>query len=76
MSKPYIGQIVTCVIVAGKSNGHTQQPAIVTNVWSDSCVNIKVIPDCGDLFDATSVRYAPEGPEPNSKLGHDCWPAS
>lgn len=41
-------------------------PAIVTRVWGSSCVNVKVIPDCGELFNAVSVGVGYGDPD----LGH------
>ena len=50
------------IVVFGKrsSNGAEEHPAIVTRVWGDGetpTVNIKVIPDCGEPFDATSIQH-------------------
>ena len=56
-----IGTVV--VFLAGEDhvhNGTREHPAIVTRVWGDKpprCVNLKVFPDCGEPFDATSVRH-------------------
>lgn len=53
------GDIITVKNVV--SNGHDEQPAVVTNVWGESdvtgeaVVNAKVLPDCGEPRDATSV---------------------
>lgn len=35
-------------------NGHREHPALVTQVWSESCLNLKVLFDCGPMLDATS----------------------
>lgn len=39
-----------------ESNGHFDQPAIVTKMWGDGIVNVKVFPDTGNnVYDACSV---------------------
>lgn len=62
-----IGQSV--VIRGVPSNGHDEQPGIITMAWdhakaagtepgcgSVQVCNIKVFPDCGAPFDATSIK--------------------
>ena len=36
-------------------NGTKDHPAFVTRVWSQECLNLKIIPDCGPVRDETSV---------------------
>lgn len=43
-------------------------PATVTRVWSDTCVNLKVICEAGDFL-ATSVVFDESGAP-----GHWSWP--
>ncbi len=51
----------TIVTVKGVNfNGHDEQPAIVTYVWTpinegQATVNVKVFPDMGEPFDLTSI---------------------
>lgn len=52
--KPSIGRIV---IYRGiDSNGSLEHPAIITRVWSDTCVNLTVFPDNGEVIVKTSVN--------------------
>jgi hypothetical protein len=56
-----VGEIV--IFLAGDDhvhNGTRAHPAIVTRVWGEGArpyVNLKVLPDCGEPFDATSVQH-------------------
>lgn len=60
-----VGHVV--VFLAGDDhvhNGTRSHPAIVTRVWGDGArptVNLKVFPDCGEPFDATSVQHWTNG---------------
>lgn len=54
-------------VIFGKhtSNGSDEQAAIVTRVWGDEpfpTVNLKVLPDFGEPFDAGSVVFWRNGP--------------
>ena len=57
--KPSVGRIVhfhtTNKDRQSNGVGVGPYPAIITRVWSDSCVNVKVLPDCAPPFDSTSV---------------------
>jgi hypothetical protein len=56
---PHIGQIVH--VYTRNPNywyngcGVGPYPAVVTRVWSDKCINLKVMPDCGLPYDLTST---------------------
>lgn len=51
--KPSIGRIVLFRQLS--SNGIIEHPAIINRVWSDTCVNLMVFPDCGVPTIKTSV---------------------
>lgn len=54
---PYLGMTVLFRTQdeGRRYNGSDVHPAIITHVWS-GCVNLKVIPDCGAPYDATSQK--------------------
>lgn len=49
-------------------NGHSDHPAVVTRVWSDTCVNLKVFFDGGPCEDRTSVNLMT-----NPERGNGGW---
>lgn len=51
-----VGQTVVVIDSSHSSNGTLEHPGIITRVWG-GCVNIKVLPDCGDPYDMTSVQH-------------------
>lgn len=53
MQTPSLGRIV--LFRSELSNGATEHPAIISRVWSDTCVNLTVFPDCGVPVCKTSV---------------------
>lgn len=59
---PLIGEVVLFTPnpndeVARSNHNRNEIAAIVTRVWSESCVNIKIVPDCGPMQDRTSVVH-------------------
>jgi hypothetical protein len=50
---PSLGRIV--LFRSELSNGSQEHPAVVNRVWSDTCVNLTVFPDCGQPISKTSV---------------------
>lgn len=70
--KPSLGRIVHYRAASSKEvwSGADVHAAIVTRVWSDRCVNLKVLPDGGPVFDKTSVEIEDE-PE---QAGRWSWP--
>lgn len=65
--KPLIGEIVLFQCnpddtIATSNHNHDVIPAIITRVWSEVCVNLKIIPDCGPMQDRTSVTHQSANP--------------
>jgi hypothetical protein len=64
---PQVGEIVLFTANPDDSIAHSNYnkdeiPAIITRVWSDVCVNVKIIPDCGAMQDRTSVVHYTANP--------------
>lgn len=55
MAKPSIGRIVLAPADPVANNGATVAPAIITRVWSDTLVNVRVLLDGHDVEWRTSV---------------------
>ncbi len=74
--KASIGRIVI-VRTPSEFNGSHFHPGIITHAWTDTMVNVKVLPDCGAPYDETSIylHATPEegaaGPSP-TRFAH--WP--
>jgi hypothetical protein len=63
--KPSVGRIVLYSRL--DSNGRTEHPAIITNVFSDTTVNVTVFPDVAPMSQSrTSVVY-------NDTPGNHTW---
>lgn len=70
--KPTIGRIVTYFVGDGEiaenkylpdgPNGHREHPAIITAVWSDDCVNLRVFFDAGEIGVRNSMMRLPDLP--------------
>jgi hypothetical protein len=55
MSKPAVGRIVHVLMRPSENNGSDTAPAIITRVWSDTCVNVRVLADSDAVAWHTSV---------------------
>jgi hypothetical protein len=61
--QPSVGRIVLVPMEPTSNNGAEVAPAIITRVWSPTCVNLRVIPDSPTSpFLRTSQTYAEELP--------------
>ena len=61
--KPSIGRVVHYTQPEDEKhfNGIAVHPAVITRVWSETCVNLKVFFDCGPVEDRTSVVVKDDG---------------
>lgn len=69
---PSLGRIVLTKVDPRQNNGSDEAPAIITRVWSDELVNLKVLLDSGDTLWKTSVKFQDKAPED----GDDNFPVS
>ncbi len=69
---PWVGATVHYVQPENKHfDGPNLHPAIVTRIWSETCVNLTVIPDGGVPYAKSSVEL--NGHDNGSSCGW-CWP--
>lgn len=55
--KPSVGRIVHVPADPAENNGADVAPAVITRVWSDTCVNVRVLLDSDAIEWRTSVVY-------------------
>ena len=71
MNKPSIARLVIVPMNAETNNGATEAPAIITRVWSDTLVNVRVLSDSDRSPEwRTSVALYEEKPD---EPGHVAW---
>lgn len=71
MQKPSIGRVVIVPMNANENNGATEAPAVITRVWGDDMVNLRVLADSSEAPEwRTSVRLHETRPE---SPRHDAW---
>ncbi len=56
--QPGVGRIVHVSMDPTMNNGADMAPAIITRVWSDTTVNLRVLADSENLLWRTSSTYA------------------
>ena len=57
MPKPSLGRVVLIPADPAVNNGADVAPAIITRVWSDEIVNVRVLLDSDAVQWRTSVKY-------------------
>lgn len=60
MHQPSLGRIVLVPMDPVENNGAHVAPAVITRVWSDNSVNLRVLADSYAIEWRTSVTYAPD----------------
>lgn len=73
MQKPSIGRIVLVALDPTMNNGATIAPAVITRVWSDTSVNVRVLADSENLLWRTSLTYV-DSLDDDSPRGSWAWP--
>lgn len=68
--KPSLGRIVIAHVPAECNNGSTEAPAVITRVWSDTMVNLRVLCDSESILWWTSVTLHDDKPEDPK---YSCW---
>lgn len=58
MPKPSVGRIILVPIDPTMNNGSNVAPAIITRVWSETSVNLRVFADDESILRRTSSTYA------------------
>lgn len=73
VQKPSVGRIVLVLVDPAINNGADVAPGIITRVWSDTCVNVRVLLDGEDTLWKTSIALFATAEE--AAVGHSCyWP--
>lgn len=73
MTKPSVGRIVLVPMEPSLNNGADVAPAIITRVWSETCVNVRVLRDGHETDWKTSLALFDTAEE--ASVGHACyWP--
>lgn len=62
-TSPSVGRIVLTTVDPRQNNGSSEAPAVITRVWNDEMVNLKVFLDSGDTLWKTSVKFQDKAPE-------------
>lgn len=71
--QPTVGGIVLVSIEPSQNNNSPVAPAIITRVWSETCVNVRVLADSMNLLWLTSLTYV-DSLDDDSPRGSWTWP--
>lgn len=72
--QPSIGRIVLVLVEPQQNNGSDVAPAMITRVWNDTMINVKVLLDGpGDAWQGSVTLYA-ERPTDESLTRAAWWP--
>ena len=71
---PTIGRVVLVPMDPATNNGADVAPAIITRVWTETMVNVRVLGDRNDVEWRTSLRLHDERPADVEGTHHAWWP--
>lgn len=72
--KPSLGRVVLVPMDPTTNNGSDVAPAVITRVWTDTMINVKILTDsAGDLW-RTSLTLHAEKPDEIPGLCTAWWP--
>lgn len=60
MQRPSLGRIVIVPVTPQENNEATLAPAVITRVWSNEMINVRVLVDGSQVLWKTSVRLFPD----------------
>ncbi|MFJ2477127.1 hypothetical protein ACIOWI_29835 [Streptomyces sp. NPDC087659] len=72
--QPSIGRIVHVPMDPATNNGADVAPAVITRVWSETCVNVRVLSDGHAIEWRTSVMFLEDLAERASGYHFWTWP--
>lgn len=75
MQKPSIGRIVIVPMDPTANNGATEAPAVITRVWSEGVVNVRILVDASnEVLSRTSVSLFETNEDASAVTGlHTAW---
>ena len=71
--KPSIGRVVVVPMDPMTNNGSDRAPALITRVFSDTLVNVRVLGDSEAIGWRTSLQLVEEDPGPDVKRDACLW---